>query len=119
MDFAGLLGPAVDGWRIGLHPLNGLPQLSLLFLRLVPDPCSSIRCTVWWAAAIFRIIIAPGVFVVQRDGRHGGRRGGRRGRPGIGVAAFGGHHRPGLATLKVGELTEMAVSGAGTSARGA
>ena len=22
-DFAGLLGPAVDGWRIGLHPLDG------------------------------------------------------------------------------------------------
>ena len=92
-DFAGLLGPAVDGWRIGLHPLDGLPQLSFLFwswfrTALVYSLYGAV------AAAIFPIITALGVFVVQGwtgDMAVGAEWSGPT-RDHDGVAAVGGHH---------------------------
>ena len=54
----------MDGWRIGLHSLEWSLQLSFLFPGLVPDRARLFAVTVL-AAAIFRIITVPEVFVVQ------------------------------------------------------
>ena len=47
---AGLLGPAVDGWRIGLHPLDGL--LATLVSRGLPPTSTTLRSMAvgveWW-----------------------------------------------------------------------
>ena len=45
-DFAGLPGPAVDGWRIGLHPVNCLPAalVPLLGLDLNRARLLTVRC---------------------------------------------------------------------------
>ena len=43
---AGLSEPTADGWRIGLHPLEGLPGALVPLLELVPDRARllAVRC---------------------------------------------------------------------------
>ena len=87
------LGPAVDAWRIGLHPLDGFPQLSFLFWGRIR---TVLVCSLYGAvaAAIFRIITTLALFVVQ--GSTGDLADGvewlgpTRGHDG--VATVGGHH---------------------------
>ena len=83
------LGPAADGWRIGLHPLDGPPAALVPLLGLVPEPCSSTRSPVRWPARSSES--SPS------EGCSSSRAGGRRGVVGAdwdhaGVAAVAGHH---------------------------
>ena len=56
----------MDGWWIGLHPLDGLPKLSFLFWGLVPDRCALVRSLVVGVLA-FVVVAVPSVALA--DGR--------------------------------------------------
>ena len=103
-------------------PWMVFPQLSFLFwdwLRTV------LVCSLYGAVvgAIFpHHHRAGGVRPPGVDGRHGGRRGVVGADPGScrrGGGRWSPSRRPGLATLKVGELTQMLVSGGGNVGSGA
>ena len=87
------LGPAADGWRIGLHPLDDPPAALVPLLGLVPEPCSSTRSPGRWPAR------SSASSPSERCSRsRAGRTTWRpawsgRGRPDhAGVAAVAGHH---------------------------
>ena len=89
------LGPAADGWRIGLHLLDGPPAALVPLLGLVPEPCSSTRSPVRCGGRrdLPHRHRARGVRRPGLDGRHGGRRGVvGADRDHAGVAAVAGHH---------------------------
>ena len=118
---ARLPGPTGDGWRIGFIPWMVFPQLSFLFwdwFRIV------LVCSLYGAVAgeiVPHHHRAGGVRRPGVDGRYGGRRGVVGADPGS-CRHVGGRwspsRRPGLATLKVGELTQTLVSGGGNVGSG-